>query len=71
LGGLEKKPKEVNVKIGIPKEIVEGEIRVALVPSHIKELLIKDHEVHLATDPYFPSPRLENLNAHIKLQAIC
>ena len=37
------------MKIGIPKEIVDGETRVALVPSHIKELLKKNHEVLVET----------------------
>jgi len=33
------------VKIGIPKEIAEGETRVALAPAHIKEFLKKDHQI--------------------------
>lgn len=33
------------MKIGIPKEISEGETRVALVPAHIKELLKKNHQI--------------------------
>ena len=33
------------MKIGIPKEISEGETRVALAPAHIKELLKKNHQV--------------------------
>jgi len=33
------------VKIGIPKEISEGETRVALAPAHIKELFKKNHQV--------------------------
>jgi NAD(P) transhydrogenase subunit alpha len=38
------------VKIGIPKETVEGETRVALTPPHLKELMKKNHEVFVETD---------------------
>ena len=37
------------MKIGIPKEKVKGETRVALVPPHIKELIKKNHEIFVET----------------------
>jgi len=33
------------MRIGIPKEIVHGETRVALIPSHVKNFIQKGHEI--------------------------
>lgn len=38
------------MKIGIPKEISEGETRVALSPAHIKELIKKNHQILVETN---------------------
>lgn len=38
------------MKIGIPKEVMDGETRVALIPPHVKGLLKKNHEVMVESE---------------------